>query len=146
MQKILFFYYKITNTACILSYKVLWNPAHHLFFIFQLENILQSHLNFSTSYGRLTDLSGSLCVPIISLRSFFHKKNLRGLILLELDKSKKPKDYSSWMDPEHRLKRIALCLNKCRWIRAARYPHKSAIPVSLYSILIRSHDDLCNFM
>ena len=32
------------------------NFAHRLFFIFQLENILRSNLNFSTSYGRFTDL------------------------------------------------------------------------------------------
>ena len=32
------------------------NPAHELFFIFQLENIFRSYLNFSTSYARLTDL------------------------------------------------------------------------------------------
>ena len=32
------------------------NPAQWLFFIFQLENILRSDLNFSTSYGPLTDL------------------------------------------------------------------------------------------
>ena len=31
------------------------NPAHRLFLIFQLENILRSNLNFSTSYGRSTD-------------------------------------------------------------------------------------------
>ena len=28
------------------------NPAHKLFFIYQLENILRSNFNFSTSYGR----------------------------------------------------------------------------------------------
>ena len=32
------------------------NAAHQLFFIFQLENILQSNLNFLTSYDRSTDL------------------------------------------------------------------------------------------
>ena len=32
------------------------NPAHQLFFIFQLENTLQSNLNFSTSYSRSIDL------------------------------------------------------------------------------------------
>ena len=26
------------------------NPTHHLFFIFQLDNILRSNLNFSNSY------------------------------------------------------------------------------------------------
>ena len=36
------------------------NPVHHFLFIFQLENILQSNLNFSTSYGCSTDLESSL--------------------------------------------------------------------------------------
>ena len=36
------------------------NPPHNLFFIFQLKNILPSYLNFSTSYGRLTDLKSLL--------------------------------------------------------------------------------------
>ena len=36
------------------------NPEHEVFFIFQLENILRSNLNFSTSYGRLTDLKSLL--------------------------------------------------------------------------------------
>ena len=31
------------------------NPAHHLLFIFQLENILWSNLNFSPPYGRSTE-------------------------------------------------------------------------------------------
>ena len=31
-----------------------------VFFIFQLENILRSYLNFSTSYGRLPDLKSLL--------------------------------------------------------------------------------------
>ena len=36
------------------------NPALQLFFIYQLENIFRSYLNFSTSYGRLTDLKSLL--------------------------------------------------------------------------------------
>ena len=36
------------------------NPVHQLYFISQLENILRSNLNFSTSYGRLTDLKSLL--------------------------------------------------------------------------------------
>ena len=36
------------------------NPTHHLSFIFQLENILRSILNFSTSYGRLTEVKSLL--------------------------------------------------------------------------------------
>ena len=46
------------------------NPAHQLFFIFQLENILRSYFYFSTSYGRSIDLKsllGSLLVSIIWL-------------------------------------------------------------------------------
>ena len=46
------------------------NPAHQLSFIFELENILRSNLNFSTSYSRLTDLnffSGLLLVGFIWL-------------------------------------------------------------------------------
>ena len=42
------------------------NPAHQLFFIFQLENILRSNLNFSTSYGRLTDLKSLLGLLLVS--------------------------------------------------------------------------------
>ena len=69
MQKDLFFLDKNISTSCIPSYKHLRtrfeakttevmrsNPTHHLFFIFQFENILRSNLNFSTSYGGLTDL------------------------------------------------------------------------------------------
>ena len=36
------------------------NPTLQLFFIFQPENNLRSNLNFSTSYGRLTDLKSFL--------------------------------------------------------------------------------------
>ena len=42
------------------------NPAHQLSFIFQLEIILRSHLNFSTSYGRLTDLKSLLGLFLVS--------------------------------------------------------------------------------
>ena len=42
------------------------NPAHRLFFIFQLENILLSNLNFSTSYGRSTDLKSLLGLLLVS--------------------------------------------------------------------------------
>ena len=42
------------------------NPAHQLFFILQLENILRSNLNFSTSYGRLTDLKSFLGLLLVS--------------------------------------------------------------------------------
>ena len=36
------------------------NPADQLLFIFQLENIVRSYLNISTSYGLLTDLKSFL--------------------------------------------------------------------------------------
>ena len=36
------------------------NLARQLFCIFQLENILRSNFNFSTSYGRSTDLKSLL--------------------------------------------------------------------------------------
>ena len=55
------------------------NPVHQLFFIFQLENILGSNLNFSTSYGRSTDLEsllGLLLVIIICLEEKFSLKYL----------------------------------------------------------------------
>ena len=42
------------------------NPAHKLFFIFQLENILRPDLNFLTSYGRLTDLKSLLGLLLVS--------------------------------------------------------------------------------
>ena len=51
------------------------DPAHHLFLIFQLENILRTYLNFSTSYGRLTDLKSLLellLVSFIRLGGKFH--------------------------------------------------------------------------
>ena len=66
------------------------NPAHHLsFFIFQQENILRSIFNFSTSYGRLTNLKSLLGLSwvlyglektftkIFTYRRFFNKKILK---------------------------------------------------------------------
>ena len=50
------------------------NPVHQ-FFIFQLKNILRSYLDFSTSYGRLTDLKSFqdlLLVSFIWLGEKFH--------------------------------------------------------------------------
>ena len=43
------------------------NPADEQFFIFQLKNILRSYLNFSTSYGRSTDLKSLLGLLSMSL-------------------------------------------------------------------------------
>ena len=40
--------------------------AQHVFSIFQLENILRSNLNFSTSYGHLTDLKSLLGLLLVS--------------------------------------------------------------------------------
>ena len=67
-EKFYFFYDKNKNTPCVPS---LWPdekkimllrdrscvrfPRTNCFFIFQQENILRLNLNFSTSYGRLTD-------------------------------------------------------------------------------------------
>ena len=42
------------------------NPALQLFFIYQLENIFRSYLNFSTSYGRLTDLKSLLGLSLVN--------------------------------------------------------------------------------
>ena len=50
------------------------NPAHQLFFRFQLENILRSNLNFSTCYGRSTDWKSLLGLKLVSLISL--EKNL----------------------------------------------------------------------
>ena len=41
-------------------------PTHHRSFIFHLENILRSYLNFSTSYGSLTDLKPLLDLLFVS--------------------------------------------------------------------------------
>ena len=42
------------------------NPVLTSLFIFQLENILRSNLNFSSSYGRLTDLKSLLELLLVS--------------------------------------------------------------------------------
>ena len=42
------------------------NPVHHFLFIFELENILRSNLNFLTSYGRLTDFKSFLGLLLVS--------------------------------------------------------------------------------
>jgi len=51
------------------------NPAHELVFIFQLENILPSNLNFSTSYGRLTDLKSLLGLLLVSFNKIWLGEN-----------------------------------------------------------------------
>ena len=57
------------------------NPAHQLCFIFELENILQSNLNFSTSYGRLTDLKSLLELLLVSFIWLWEKISLKYLFL-----------------------------------------------------------------
>ena len=42
------------------------NPVHQLFFILQLEKILRSNLNFSTSYSRSFDLKSRLGLLFVS--------------------------------------------------------------------------------
>ena len=56
------------------------NPAHQLFFIFQPENILRSNLNFSTSYGRSTDLKSLLGLLLVSFLWFGGKLSLKYLL------------------------------------------------------------------
>ena len=50
------------------------NPAHQVFFIFQLEDILRSYFNFSTSYGRSTDFK-SLIGLLLGIFIWFREKN-----------------------------------------------------------------------
>ena len=61
------------------------NPAHQLFFIFQLENILRSNLNFSTSYGRLTDLKSLLGLLLVSFIWLGEKIPLRYVLIGGVD-------------------------------------------------------------
>ena len=58
------------------------NPAHKLFFIFKLENILRSYLNFSTSYGRLTDLNSLLRLLLASFIWLEEKISLKYLLTI----------------------------------------------------------------
>ena len=53
------------------------NPAHQLFFIYQLENILRSNSNFSTSYARLTDFKSLLGWLLVSFICLGEKKSLK---------------------------------------------------------------------
>ena len=57
------------------------NPPVTYFFIFELENILRSNLNFSTSYGRLTDLKSLLGLLLASLIWLGAKISLKYLFL-----------------------------------------------------------------
>ena len=57
------------------------NPANQLFFIFQPENVLRSNLNFSTSYGRLTDLKSLLRLLLVIFIWVWEKNSLKYLFL-----------------------------------------------------------------
>ena len=56
------------------------NPAHHLLFIFQLENISRSYLNLSTSYGCSTDLESLLGLLLVSFIWLEEKNSLKHLL------------------------------------------------------------------
>ena len=57
------------------------NLAHRLFFIFQLENILRSDLNFSTSYGRSIDLKSLSGLLLVSFIWLGEKNSLKYLLI-----------------------------------------------------------------
>ena len=61
------------------------SPAHQQFFIFQLENIVRSHLNFSTSYGRLTDFKSLLGLLLVSFIWVGEKISLKYLLIGGVD-------------------------------------------------------------
>ena len=61
------------------------NPVHQLFFIFQLDNILLSYLNFLTSYGRLTDLKSLIGLLLVSFIWLGEKISLKFLLPGEVD-------------------------------------------------------------
>ena len=52
-----------------------------LFFIFQLENILRSNLNLSTSYGRSTDLKSFLGLFLVNFIWLWEKISLKYLLI-----------------------------------------------------------------
>ena len=54
-------------------------PRTNCFFYFQLENILRSNLNFSTSYGRSTDLKFILRLLLVSFIWLGEKISLKYL-------------------------------------------------------------------
>ena len=56
------------------------NLTHRLFFIFHLENILRSNLNFSTSYSRSTDLKSLLGLLLVSFTWLGEKISLKYLV------------------------------------------------------------------
>ena len=58
------------------------NLAHQLFFIFQFKNILRSNLNFSTSYGHLTDLKSLLGLLLVSFIWLGEKISLKYWLII----------------------------------------------------------------
>ena len=61
------------------------NPTYQLSFIFQLENLLRSNLNFSTSYGRLTDFKSILGFKLVSFIWLGEKISLKYLLIGGVD-------------------------------------------------------------
>ena len=55
------------------------NPAHEFFFLIQLENILRSNSNLSSSYGRWTDLKSSLGLNLVNFIWLEEKISLKYL-------------------------------------------------------------------
>ena len=53
------------------------NPAHKLYFIFQLENIFRSNLTFWTFYGRFTNLQSLLDLLLVSFLWLAEKISLK---------------------------------------------------------------------
>ena len=58
------------------------NPAHKLYFIFQLENIFRSNLTFWTFYGRFTNLQSLLDLLLVSFLWLAEKISLKYCIYL----------------------------------------------------------------
>ena len=74
MIKLLILHAFTTSTCCGVADKI-WDycadghafeSRNNFLFIFQLENILRSNLNFSTTYGRLTDLKSLIGLQSVS--------------------------------------------------------------------------------
>ena len=61
------------------------NPVHRISLIFQLENILRSNLNLSTSYGRSTNLKSLLGLLLVSFLWLGEKISLQYLLIGGVD-------------------------------------------------------------
>ena len=59
--------------------------ARKLFFIFQLEKVLRSNLNFSTFYGRLIDLKSFSGLLLVSFIWLGEKISLKYLPIVGVD-------------------------------------------------------------